>query len=92
VEQGQRVKKGEELVVVDDKTVLANLTIYRGRLRDLLVRKQRLIAELDDKTEIPSPADALRKRYDLGSWDAAIAQQLSMLNARRSSRRGEVAQ
>jgi HlyD family secretion protein len=92
VEQGQRVKKGEELVVVDDKTVLANLTIYRGRLRDLLVRKQRLLAELDDKTEITPPDDALLKRYKLGSWDTAITQQISMLNARRSSKRGEVAQ
>jgi HlyD family secretion protein len=92
VEQGQRVRKGEELVVVDDKTVLANLTIYRGRLRDLLVRKQRLLAELDDKTEIAPPDDALLQRYKLGSWDTAITQQISMLNARRSSRRGEVAQ
>jgi HlyD family secretion protein len=92
IEQGQSVKKGDELVVVDDKTVLANLTIYRGRLRDLLVRKQRLLAELDDKLEITPPAEELRTRYALGSWDAAIAQQVSMLNARRSSKRGEVAQ
>jgi HlyD family secretion protein len=92
VEQGQRVKKGEELVVVDDKTVLANLTIYRGRLRDLLVRKQRLIAELDGKTAITPPEDALRTRYKLDSWDAAITQQMSMLNARQLSKRGEVAQ
>ena len=92
VVQGQRVKKGEELVVVDDKTVLANLIIYRGRLRDLLVRKQRLFAELEDKTEIVPPDDSLRRRYTLDPWDAAVTQQLSMLNARRLSKKGEVAQ
>lgn len=92
VEQGQRVKKGQELVIVDDKTVLANLTIYRGRLRDLLVRKQRLLSELDDKTTIAAPDDALRTRYKLDPWDSAIEQQMSMLNARRSSKRGEAAQ
>jgi HlyD family secretion protein len=92
VEPGQRVKSGQELVVVDDKTVLANLTIYRGRLRDLLVRKQRLLAELDEKATIIPPEDSLRTLYTLGSWNAAMAQQSSMLNARRSSRQGEVAQ
>lgn len=92
VVQGQRVKKGEELVVVDDKTVLANLNIYRGRLRDLLVRKQRLLAELEDKTGIVPPDDTLRTRYALDPWEAAITQQLSMLNARRLSKQGEIAQ
>jgi HlyD family secretion protein len=92
VEPGQRVKKDQELVFIDDRTVLANLTIYRGRLRDLLVRKQRLIAELDGGTEFVSPDTEMQTRYSLGSYDAAMAQQKSMLMARRSSMQGEIAQ
>jgi len=92
VEPGQRVKKDQEMVFIDDKNVLANLTIYRGRLRDLLVRKQRLLAELDGRTEFAEPEATLKLRYELGSFDAAMAQQKSMLMARRSSMQGEVSQ
>jgi HlyD family secretion protein len=92
VEAGQTVKEGEKLVELDDKTILANLAIYKGRLRDLLVRKQRLVAELADKTDFIPPTSELLIRYDLGPLDTAIAQQQSMLQARRTSKLGEIAQ
>ncbi len=92
VEAGQTVKEGENLVELDDKTILANLAIYKGRLRDLLVRKQRLLAELADGTEISAPTSDLLTRYNLGSLDAAMVQQRSMLQARRITKLGEIAQ
>jgi HlyD family secretion protein len=92
IEAGQTVKEGENLIELDDKTILANLAIYKGRLRDLLVRKQRLLAELDDKTDFTAPTSALLQRYQLGSLDNAITQQQSMLQARRNSKLGEIAQ
>lgn len=92
VEAGQTVREGENLVELDDKTILANLAIYKGRLRDLLVRKQRLLAELADKTTFTPPTSELLQRYDLGSLETAMAQQQSMLDARRTSKLGEIAQ
>ena len=92
VEAGQTVREGENLVELDDKTILANLAIYKGRLRDLLVRKQRLLAELADKTTFTPPTSELLQRYDLGPLDMAMAQQQSMLDARRTSKLGEIAQ
>ena len=92
VEPGQVVKQGDDLVEVEDKTILANLKIYRGRLRDLLVRKQRLLAELEDKTVFKAPDATLFERYSLGDVEAAMIQQQSMLQARRKSAEGEVAQ
>jgi HlyD family secretion protein len=92
VEAGKQVKAGDELVEVDDKTIVANLNIYRGRLRDLLVRKQRLVAELGDKTDFNAPTSELLTRYTLGDLTAAMTQQQSMLQARRVSKLGEIAQ
>ena len=92
VEVGQFVREGNVLVELDDRTVLANLAIYRGRLRDLLVRKQRLLAELDDKTDFSPPSDEIVKKHGLLSLADPMAQQASMLQARRTSRLGEVAQ
>jgi HlyD family secretion protein len=92
VEAGQTVKEGENLIELDDKTILANLAIYKGRLRDLLVRKQRLLAELNDKTNFAPPTSELLDRYDLGAFDTAMLQQQSMLDARRNSKLGEIAQ
>jgi HlyD family secretion protein len=81
VEAGQTVKEGENLVELDDKTILANLAIYKGRLRDLLVRKQRLLAELEDEVEFAEPTSELLNRYALGPIDTAMVQQSSMLQA-----------
>jgi HlyD family secretion protein len=92
VEPGQFVHKGEELVLVDDKTVRANLSIYRGRLRDLIVRRQRLLAELDDRDDFEAPVNPMIERFDLGDLAEAEAQQRSMLRARRNSRLGEMEQ
>ncbi|MEZ5840753.1 MAG: HlyD family type I secretion periplasmic adaptor subunit [Hyphomicrobiales bacterium] len=92
VEAGQFVRKGDELLVLDDRTIVANLTIYRGRLRDLLVRKERLLAELDDRADFDIPKGELLARYELGDTGEAMAQQRTMMKARRTSRLGEIAQ
>jgi HlyD family secretion protein len=92
VEVGQRVAAGQELVELDDKTIIANLAIYQGRLRDLLVRKQRLLAELEDKTEFPAPNAGVLEKYRIDSVEAAMLQQRALLQARRQSRLGEIGQ
>jgi HlyD family secretion protein len=92
VEAGQRVEVGEQLVTLDDATIVANLAIYRGRMRDLLVRKQRLLAELGDKDDFAMPPQELVERFELGSLNTSVAQQRALLQARQQSRFGEIEQ
>ena len=92
VDTGQQVKQGDELVEVDDRTIVANLNIYRTRLRDLIVRKHRLIAELSGASDFAAPGEDLVQRYQLQDLSIAMIQQQSMLTARRTSRQGEIAQ
>jgi HlyD family secretion protein len=92
IEAGQTVRQGEQLIEIDDKTVLANLNIYRGRLGDLVVRKGRLQAELEGKSEVPAPDPSLVAKYRLENISTAITQQKAVLVARRSTIDGEVSQ
>ncbi len=92
IEAGQSVKQGEELIVLDDKTIIANLNIYRGRLRDLFVRKERLRAELEDKAQVPRPIGEIFEKYKFASVEEALAQQKTVLVARRTTKKGEVDQ
>jgi HlyD family secretion protein len=92
VDAGQRVETGDELVTLDDETIIANIEIYRGRMRDLLVRKVRLLAELEDKGDFQSPSSEQVERFKLGSLETAIVQQRALLVARRQSRLGEIEQ
>lgn len=58
VADGQEVRKGEELVRLDDTLLRANLVIYRTRLSEALAQKDRLIAEQRNLTEIAfAPVD-----------------------------------
>ena len=56
VHEGQNVKKGQLLLVLDDIEVNANLNILRGQLNALLARESRLQAEqrFADKVDFPS--------------------------------------
>jgi HlyD family secretion protein len=92
IEAGQTVRQGEQLIEIDDKTVLANLNIYRGRLGDLMVRKGRLQAELEGKSEVSAPDPALVAKYRLENIATTITQQKAVLKARRSTVEGEVSQ
>src|SRR5262245_35451837 len=46
---GDRVASGQVLIKLDETNIAANLAIYRSRLRDALIRKARLAAELGGK-------------------------------------------
>lgn len=92
VEAGDRVEAGDVLIEIDDTTTAANLAIYRTRLRDALVRKRRLLAELEGETAIGEVDPAVVAEHGLGSLDAAREQQLALMRARAETQTGKLAQ
>ncbi|GAA6210306.1 HlyD family type I secretion periplasmic adaptor subunit [Hyphomicrobiales bacterium 4NK60-0047b] len=88
---GDRVKQNQVLIELDDTSIAANLTIYKGRLRDSLVRKQRLMAELNDQDDFKAPLE-LGKLLHLGSMQTAVIQQMSLLKARLLTKQTQLAQ
>ena len=92
VNAGDHVKRGDILIELDDTNVVANLAIYRGRLRDSLVQRSRLLAELDGKTSFDPPLENDIRDFDLSDIEPAMAQQRILMRARRQTRDGEIAQ
>jgi len=52
VSNGDLVSKNDLLMRLDDKLLLLNLKLYRGRIEEALARKVRLEAESSDQTEL----------------------------------------
>ena len=57
VKDGDSVKAGEVLVVLDDTQIKAELSVVRGQLIELTARKARLTAEVAGDDKIVYPAD-----------------------------------
>ena len=91
IDTGSEVKENQTLIELDDTTITANLVIYKTRLRDAIVRSARLKAELNDRNEFDSP-DQLAKLLGLGDLSLAVAQQKSLMDARRLTRQAQVEQ
>lgn len=88
---GDRVERGQTLMELDGSTVAATLAIYKGRLAEAIVRKARLLAELEDKDEFDPPADpddVLTER----DFADVIVQQTALIKARRTTRLGQLDQ
>lgn len=91
VHNGDLVKKDDILIRLDDVLLLANLEIYRNRLRDAVAKKARLEAERDDKNVIIFD-DTLYQFLQLGDELPARERQEELFNARRISQSGQIAQ
>jgi HlyD family secretion protein len=92
VSAGDHVRKDDTLIELDGTTIAANLAIYRTRLREALVRRMRLLAELDGRTSFGVPADADIKTYALSDIQPSMEQQRILMRARAQTRDGEIAQ
>jgi HlyD family secretion protein len=92
IEAGDRVKKGDILIELDSTTIAANLAIYRTRLRDAIVRKSRLLAELERKAGFEGPNLTDTDLFKLGDSQDAIKQQKILMEARLQTRDGEISQ
>ncbi|MCP4122212.1 MAG: HlyD family type I secretion periplasmic adaptor subunit [Bacteroidetes bacterium] len=84
ISSGDRVKRDQVLMELDDTSIRANLAIYEGRLREALVKQSRLRAELEDKETFEAPREQINA-LDLGNFESSVKQQAAMMNARRST-------
>ncbi|HOV03425.1 MAG TPA: HlyD family type I secretion periplasmic adaptor subunit [Kaistiaceae bacterium] len=91
VARGDRVAEGDVLIVLDPTTIAANLAIYKGRLREALVRHARLIAEVAGEEDF-EPRDLPDGMFEAASIAAAVAQQRVLMNARRATRLAQIGQ
>ncbi|MEQ1711286.1 MAG: HlyD family type I secretion periplasmic adaptor subunit [Hyphomicrobium sp.] len=91
VKAGDRVVADQILVRLDDTTLAANLAIYERRLRDAIVLRERLGAELDGRPEFEPPLE-LARLLKLGDLSVSVAQQVSLMDARRLTRESQLAQ
>lgn len=91
VRDGHQVEKGDLLVRLDETLLLANLEIYRNRLREAASGKARLEAERDGLSEIIFD-DAFAAKFGLGDEELHRRGQSELFLARRIARDGQVEQ
>jgi len=84
ISSGDAVKQGQILMELDDTALKANLAIYRGRLREALMKQTRLRAELEDQASFEAPLNSI-VLLKLGKADTSFHQQRAMMQARRST-------
>jgi multidrug efflux pump subunit AcrA (membrane-fusion protein) len=91
VKAGDKVTTDKILVLLDDTTLAPDFKIYGRRLRNAIVLRERLGAELDGKAELSPPLE-LARLLKLNDLSASAAQQKSTLEARRLTRESQIAQ
>ncbi|MDN5850172.1 MAG: HlyD family type I secretion periplasmic adaptor subunit [Nitrococcus sp.] len=91
VENGDLVKAGDVLVRLDETLLVANLEIYRNRLREALARKARLETERDGADKIIFD-DAMLRLAGISDGPGNRRGQERLFDARRTSRLGQIAQ
>lgn len=91
VKAGDKVAADQVLVRLDDTALAANLAIYERRLRDAVVLRERLGAELDGKDRFEPPHE-LARLLKLDNLAGAMTQQQAMLDARRETRETQIGQ
>jgi len=91
VHDGDRVKKGDIVVRLDDTVTRANLAIVSKGLDELAARKARLESERDSRDTVKFPADLLA-RADAPGVAAILDGERKLFNLRRNARVGQKAQ
>jgi HlyD family secretion protein len=91
VHDGDKVKAGEVVVLLDDTVTRANLAIVTKGLDEFAARKARLIAERDGAETITFPADLLA-REDEPTVANALTNERKLFELRRTARTGQKAQ
>jgi HlyD family secretion protein len=91
VRNGDVVRKGDTLARLDETTLLANLEIYRNRIREAVARKSRLEGERDDRAEIVFD-DRLLDTMKIAPEASHREGQVRLFVARRSTRLGQADQ
>jgi HlyD family type I secretion membrane fusion protein len=89
VKKGDAVAAGQVLFTLDDTQMRSELHIIRGQLVEMLARRQRLIAERDQLTEMP----LIEGQADLPIANSAVLQgEIRLFNGNRDNRISQVSQ
>jgi len=91
VKDGDRVKKGDILVRLDDTQARTNLAIVTKALDEMEARRARLEAERDGADKVTYPADLLARRNEPEVAQTTTSEQ-RLFELRRSAREGQKAQ
>jgi len=86
VKNGQHVRAGQTLVVLEETNAKADISAIRTRIADLSIQEARLEAERDGLNEMTLPRGLDRKQPDIAN---AIKAQEALFKARRKTRLGE---
>lgn len=84
IKDGDRVKAGDVLIVLDDTRVLSRMQDLRNRVRTLAAREARLRTERANLTEIDFDHEVLQDQND-PEVTAITQQQISQLQTRREN-------
>ena len=89
VREGERVSRGQKLIVLDPTQAQANLTLLRGRRLTLRAREARLIAERSGQDSTAFSLSVLSGRNEIAAGDAGFAKvlegEINILETRRKS-------
>lgn len=91
VKEGQTVEAGELLIELDDTVTRSNVDLLTAQLSEGVARLARLYAERDGLSEIPEDSIAFRLRPDDLDVSANLAGQASLLAARETTRKTQIA-
>jgi HlyD family secretion protein len=91
VAPGDEVEAGTVLIELDPTGVAANLDIYRGRLREALVRISRLDAELVDQREFAFVSE-VANLFTPEQLRNSVTRQSSLMLVRQAMRSAQLAQ
>ena len=84
VTEGQTVKAGQTLMLLDDVLARANLNLLQGQVDALTAQEARLIAERDGKSVITFPPELMARRND-PTVAAAMAGEVSAFRTRNTA-------
>jgi HlyD family type I secretion membrane fusion protein len=89
VEEGERVREGQVLVRLDPVRTTAEFDIQINNFRVNLAQEARLIAELNEASEVEFPAELLKDRDDPAAA-LMMRTQRTLFDSRRTSLRGQI--
>jgi HlyD family type I secretion membrane fusion protein len=89
IQEGQAVKAGDTLILLDETQPRANLELLKGRFLAMLALEARLLAERDSKESIEFPDELIRQQQN-EDVDDIIKSQVNIFNARRQALLGQI--
>ena len=90
VKEGDKVKQGDSLILLDDTKAKASWEIYKGQMRSYLAVEARLMAEQDGSDTITFPEE-LNKLGSMEEIEKVKQSEINLFDYRKKSLEGQVA-